>query len=126
MREKRLEHAFDDFRRIFRLGVVVDFPADASVRTKPAADMDVVAFDRVAVLGYLNLGAKETDAADIMLGARIGAAGEVNVHGTVELQARLAPLRDLLGVTLGVGERKPAADIAGASDEAGADRRGLG
>ena len=46
--------------------------------------------------------------------------------GAVERDARLAPARDLLGVALGVGGRELAAGIAGAGDEAGADRRCLG
>ena len=38
----------------------------------------------------------------------------------------LAPARDLLGVALGVGGGEPAAGVAGAGDEAGADRARLG
>ena len=54
------------------------------------------------------------------------AAGEMDVDRPVERDARLAPARDLLGVALGVGGRELAAGIAGAGDEAGADRARLG
>ena len=54
------------------------------------------------------------------------AAGEVDVDRPVELDARLAPARDLLGVALGVGGGELAAGVAGAGDEAGADRARLG
>ena len=53
------------------------------------------------------------------------AAGEMDVDRRVERDARLAPARDLLGVALGVGGGELAAGIAGAGDEAGADRVGL-
>ena len=42
--------------------------------------------------------------------------------GPSSCDARLAPARDLLGVALGVGGGEAAAGIAGAGDEAGADR----
>ena len=46
--------------------------------------------------------------------------------GRVELDARLAPARDLLGMALGVGRGEAAAGVAGAGDQAGADRARLG
>src|SRR5262249_30041185 len=91
-----------------------------------AADMDVVALDGVAVLRDRHSGAEKPDVADVVLSAGIGAAREVDVHRAVELQPRLAPVRDVLGVALGVGERETAADIAGAGDETGANRGRLG
>ncbi len=42
--------------------------------------------------------------------------------GPSSVDARLAPLRDVFGVALGVGGREAATDIAGAGDETGADR----
>ena len=60
-----------------------------------------------------------------MLGAGVVAAGQVDVDRPVELDARLAPARDLLGVALGVGGGEPAADVAGAGDQPGADRVAL-
>ena len=57
-----------------------------------------------------------------MLRAGMMAAGEVDVERRVDLDARLAPVADLVGVTLGIGGREPAAGIAGAGDEPGADR----
>jgi hypothetical protein len=100
-----------------------DFAAAGGVRPKTAADVNVIAFDLIAVFGNLDLGAKEPDVADIVLGAGIRAAGEVNVHRRVEfLQPGFAPSRDIVGMAFGVGQREATAGIAGAGDEAGADR----
>src|SRR6202040_3363517 len=89
------EHALDCCRRIFRLDVMVDFAPDARVGTKAAADVNVIAFDRIALLRHRYPGAKQADVADIMLRAGIGAAGEMDVHRRVELRTRLAPPRNL-------------------------------
>src|ERR1700730_11423174 len=120
------EHALDCCRRIFRLDVMVDFAPDARVGAKAAADVNVISFDRIALLRHRYPGAKQADVADIMLRAGIGAAGEMDVHGRIELHTRLAPPRNLLRVALGVEESKPAAGISGAGYEAGANRGCLG
>ena len=60
-----------------------------------------------------------------MLRAGMMAAGQMDVDRRVERNARLAPARDLLGVTLGVGGGELAAGIAGAGDETGADGIGV-
>src|SRR6185437_6748518 len=118
--------ALDRGGRVLGLHVMKNFAAAAGVRPKSAADVNVVALDLVAVLGDLDLGAKEADVADIVLGAGVRAAGEVNVHWRIELlQPGLAPARDVFGVALGVGQREAAAGIAGAGDQPGADRRRL-
>src|SRR6516225_10121233 len=126
MREIGLEHTLDGGRRVFSLDVAVDLPSESLVGTEAAADMDVVALDGVAVLRDRHSGAEEPDVADIVLSAGIGAAREVDVYRAVELQPRLAPVRNVLAVALGVGERETAADIAGAGDETGANRGRLG
>ena len=62
----------------------------------------------------------------VMLRAGMMAAGEMDVDRRVERDARLAPARDVLGVALGVGGCELAAGVAGAGDQAGADRVRLG
>src|SRR5262249_61970683 len=114
MREIGLEHTLDGGRRVFSFDVAVDLPSESLVGTQAAADMDVVALDGVASRRDRHSGAEKPDVADVVLSAGIGAAREVDVHRAVELQPRLAPVRDVLGVALGVGERETAADIAGA------------
>ena len=52
-------------------------------------------------------------------------SGEMDVHRPVEFDTRLAPLRDIFGVALGIGRRKSASDIACAGDEPGTDRGSL-
>ena len=108
-----------------RLDVAIELAAERGVRPEAAADQDVIALDRVAVLGDLHLAGEQADLADIVLRAGVMAAGEMDVDRRVERDARLAPARDLLGVALGVGGGELAAGIAGAGDEAGADRVGL-
>src|SRR6516225_1144698 len=122
MREIGLEHALDGGRRVFSLDVAVDLPSESLVGTEAATDMDVVALDGVAVLRDRHPGAEKPDVADVVLSAGIGTPREVDVHRAVELQPRLAPVRDVLGMALGVGERQTAAGIAGAGDETGANR----
>ena len=53
------------------------------------------------------------------------AAGDVDVERRLDVDARLAPVADLGGMALGVRRRKPAAGIAGAGDQPGADLRGF-
>ena len=60
-----------------------------------------------------------------MLRAGMMAAGDVDVERRVDVDARLAPVADLGGMALGVGRREPAAGIAGAGDQPGADLRGF-
>ena len=95
-------------------------------RAEAAADMDVIALDGVAIVRGRDLAGDQADVADIVLRAGMMAAGEMDVDRAVELDARLAPARDLLGMALGVGGGEAAADIAGAGDEAGADRARAG
>jgi hypothetical protein len=84
----------------------------------------VIALDGVAVVVDRHLAGEEPDVADVVLGAGMVAAGEVDVHGTVELDACFAPARDLFGMPFGIRRCKAAAHIAGAGDEAGADGAG--
>ncbi len=122
MAEIGFQHALDRLRRILGFDVVINLAAAGGVRAETAADMDVIALDLIAVFRHLHLGADEADVADVMLRAGIRAAGEMDVERAVELHAGFAPVRDLLGMALGVGQSEPAAGTAGAGDEAGADR----
>ncbi len=87
--------------------------------------MEVIALDLVVSAG-IDLGRQETDIADRVLGAGIGAAGKIDVERHVEREPRVEILDQRQPVPLGVGEREFAADIAGAGDEPGAHRAGLG
>src|SRR6516165_11157695 len=109
-----LEHALDRARRIVGLQIAIDLAAALGVRPEAAADVDVIALDLIAVLRHKDLSADEADVADVVLRARIRAAGEMNVERAVELHALLAPARDVLGIALGVGQREPATGIASA------------
>src|SRR5260370_5645827 len=86
--------------------------------------MNVIALDRVALLGGLHLAGEQPDVADVMLRTGVMASGEMNVDRHIERNAVLAPARDVLGMPLGVRGGKLAADIARASNEPGADRGG--
>src|SRR3990170_367388 len=59
-----------------------------------------------------------------MLRAGMMAAGEMDIDRLIDRDALLAPCGDCLGVPLGVGGGEPAAAIAGAGDEARANRAG--
>ena len=86
----------------------------------------MIALDHVALLRTSHLAGEQADVADVVLGAGMVAAGQVDVDRLVERDARLAGARDLLGVALGVGGGELAAGIAGAGDEASADRVRVG
>src|SRR5262249_13791184 len=126
MLQKSPQHPLDGRGDMFGLDVAMDLAREAGVDAATAADQYGVTLDGVALVRARHLAGDETDVADIVLGAGVVAAGEVDVDRPVERNARLAPRRDLLGVPLGVGGRELAADIAGAGDEAGADRGRLG
>src|SRR5262252_8003415 len=117
-----LEHALDDLRRILGFDVVVDLRRNRRVSAESAADVNVVAFDRVAVFGCLHFAGEQADVADVMLRAGMMASGKMDVDGAIERDAAFAPTRDLLGVSLGVGGGELAADIAGAGNESRANR----
>src|SRR6516165_4589237 len=118
----RPEHTLDYFRRILGLDVAIDLAAQRGFGTEPAAEINVIALDGVAFFRGLDLAGEKADFADVMLGARIMTAGEMDVDRAVKLHAALAPARDLLGMALGVGGGKFAADITGAGDKPGTDR----
>ena len=65
--------------------------------------------------------AEQPDVADVVLRARVRAAGQVDVDRRVEADPRLHPLGDRQRRVLGVGGRELAAGVAGAGDQAGAD-----
>src|SRR5271169_5719776 len=115
MREIGFEDAFDGSRCGFRRNVAKQFAAERGIRPKTAADQNVIAFDRVVVFVLLHLAGEQADLRYEMLRAGVMTPGQVNIDGRVERDARFAPARDLLGVTLGVRSGEFAAGIAGAS-----------
>src|SRR5437762_1764967 len=50
-----LEQALDDLGHLRRLDVAIDLARERGVRPEAAADQDVVALDRLAILGLLHL-----------------------------------------------------------------------
>ena len=60
-----------------------------------------------------------------MLRAGVMATRDVNIEWRLDVDTRLAPVADLGRVKFGVGGGKPAAGVAGAGDQPGADLRGL-
>ena len=125
VREIGLEDALDRLRRVLRLDVAIKLAPERGIGPEAAADQHVIALDRVGLLVLLHLAGEQADLGDEMLRAGMMAAGQMDVDRRVERDARFAPARDLLGMALGVGGGEFAAGIAGAGDEAGADRIGL-
>ena len=91
-REVGAQQRLDAGRRILGLHGLPDLRADLRVLGEAAADHDVVALDGVALLRDDDLGADQPDIADVVLGAAVVAAGEVDVHRHVELR-HAAPRR---------------------------------
>ena len=88
-----------------------------------AADVDMVALDLVIAAG-VDLGSQQADIADVVLCAGIRAAGEVDVEGYIDVEAGIEMVGQRQPVPLRVGEREATTGIAGAGDEAGAQRIG--
>src|SRR4029077_20435259 len=105
------EHALNDARRVLGFDVTIDVAREPRLRAVSAADQHVVALDSVTLLGDLHLAGQEADVADVMLRAGMMTSGQVDVDRAIERQMRLAMPRNILGMALGVGGRKPAADI---------------
>ena len=82
-------------------------------------DEDVIAFDHVFTDGHL--GGQQADVADIVLGARIGAARHVDIERLIERHPVGKIIGNRQGVALRVGGGILATGTAGASDQAGAD-----
>jgi hypothetical protein len=102
-----------------------DLPAYPLLGAAAAADMDVVPLDLVIAAG-IDLRRQQADIADFVLRTRIRASGQVNVERRVDNQTCVEIVRQCQRVPLGVGKREPAAGIAGAGDEPGADCARLG
>src|SRR4029079_5543844 len=118
--EITLEHALDKAWRVLRFHIAVDLAAQGSMRPEAATDVNVIALDLLLTL--FDLAGKQTYVADRVLRARMMAPREVNIHATVQHASRFTPVRDVLGMALGIGRREAAADIACTGDEPGTDR----
>src|SRR5579872_6165654 len=118
-----LQQLFDRLRHILRLDVAIDLLPDLGVGTETASGIQMVAFNGIVVVAEGNLGREKADIADVMLGAGVVAAGQMNVQRRVEFDPPVAPVADRGRVSLGVGSGKLAAGIAGASDQSGAKLR---
>ena len=91
MSEISFENALYGGGRVFGLHVVEYLAAERGVAAETAADMHVIALDRIAVVGDRHAAGDQTDVADVMLCAGMMAAGEMDIDRPVELVARLAP-----------------------------------
>jgi len=94
--EISFENALDDARRVFGNNVAVELAAERGVRTKAAADENVIALDRIVVFVRLDLAGEQADLRYIMLRTGMVAAGQMNIDRRVERNACLAPGRDVL------------------------------
>src|SRR5690606_7502054 len=104
------------------LYVAIDLAADCGVGTVTPTDMDVKAIDGIAVVVDCDARADQADVANIVLRAGMMTAGEMDIDRSIQRDARVAPMRDLLGAFLGMRGGEAAAGRAGAGDETGADR----
>src|SRR5690606_15854195 len=83
------EQAFHGIWAIVPRNITEQFATDAGIAAGTAADKQVEAFDRVSVVAPVDLAGDEPDVADIVLGAGVVAAGQVNVDRRVDLQPAL-------------------------------------
>src|ERR1700678_1349606 len=102
VRKVSFENLLDGARRLFSDDVAINFAPERRVRPKAAADQNVIALDRVRLFVRLDFAGQEPDLGNEMLGARVVAAGQVDVDRRVEFNAGFAPARNLLGMALGV------------------------
>ena len=84
------------------------------------------AIDRIAIVIDRNARTDHADVADVVLSAGVMTAGQVDIDRRLEGHAFVAPRRDLVGTFLGMGRRKAATGLAGASNQARTERRRCG
>src|SRR5262245_6789878 len=99
MREIGLKQALDEGRRVLGLHVLLQGRADGSVSPEVPADGDVVSLHGVSVVADGDPRTEETDVADVVLGARVMAARQMDVDRLVETD-RIAALRNRRRVSL--------------------------
>ena len=124
-REVPAEHPLDDGGGVVRLHVAIDLAADVLIGAVAPAEEEVVAFHHVIVVVDRDLGAEQADVADVVLRARVRAAGHVDVERHVEFEPGVEVVGDGQGMPLRVGGGELAAEVPRAGDEAGADLRRL-
>src|SRR5882672_10374204 len=78
-----LEHALQECRKFVERNAGENLSADARVRATATAENDVVTFHRFAT--EIDLHTLQSDVADVVLRAGIGAAGEMDVEGMIEV-----------------------------------------
>src|SRR6516225_1877391 len=100
VRQIGLEQFLNRLRRVLRLEVAVDLLSDIGIGPESAAGEQVIALDRVIALADWYFGRDQADVADVVLGAGVMAAGEVNVQRCVDLDAPIAPVADRRCMTL--------------------------
>jgi hypothetical protein len=115
--EIHFEHPRHQRRQIFGAGRRKQLAADVAALAVAATHEDLVTLDDV--VAEFDIGPQQADVANVMLGARVTAAGEVDVDRLVELEPLFDVVGDLERVALGVGGGVFAAGIAGAGDQSG-------
>src|SRR5512138_3985897 len=101
------QQAFDDEWNLRRGQVPKQFPAERALVAESAAGVDVIALDLRLAVGDLR--AEEPDVADVVLGAGVGAAGEMDVHWLRDLQPGIHVIGDRQGMRLRVARGELAA-----------------
>ncbi len=80
-----LQHFLERRLELLKGNSLKHLATDGLVVAKAAADEYVIAFDRFA--GELHLGTEQADVAQVMLGAGIRAAGQVDIDRLLEFDA---------------------------------------
>ena len=113
------QNFFEGRFELFDGNSLEELAAEEFVITEAAADEDVVAFFGFA--GDFDGGGEEADVADVMLGAGVGATGEMDVDGLIESEFFLEVIGEFAGVFLGVGGGEFAVGVTGTGDEPAAE-----
>src|SRR3954447_24660362 len=125
MGQIRFQQPFNRPWRLRGRDVAVDFPPELRVRAEPTAGEQMIGLDCIVLLTDRNLGGDQPDVADIMLRARMMAAGEMYVQRRVDRHSRLTPVTNVGSMAFCVRRGELAASIPGTGDQSGPDLRRL-
>jgi len=118
-----LEELLNEGRNFGEGDAFVDFAGDGLGVIDAATENDVVSFDFFA-RGKLDGGGHHADVTDVVLGAGVMAAGEVDVEGLVKGDFFVEVVGEEDRLAFGVGGGVFAAGVAGAGDESSGDGGG--
>ena len=123
MRHVGPQKTLDGLWHVLHFDIVEEIACHRRVGAVATADQNMKTFDGIAVVGDRHAAGDQPDVANVVLRAGVMAAGQVNIDRTVERHAGLAPAGDVFCMALCIRRRELAAAVAGAGDQAGADRR---